>query len=191
MTYGIHQTDDERSEFLERATSEQLEELASIAERYRLSDHHDLVADFFDKYPITKHADSAKLYWLFAIMHDAGLPLSPTDWNTVEKHIQSLGRFGSFRLASDRAFAARFLADFGDKARPAIPALHRALQDPDMRVQIWAHLALAVIEGHWSEHEKAVREIYRQHHSKDEFGEEVGDIGPAASAALEKFRELR
>ena len=103
----------------ERETSRRV---ARVAERYRLSEHHELVSDFLDEYPITDYLESAKLYFLFGVMVDAGFALSPDNWNTVERHIETLGKFGSFRRASERAFAARFLADFGDQARPAIPA---------------------------------------------------------------------
>ena len=43
MKYGIHQTDDERFDFLQRATPIEINELASIAQRLRLNDHNDLV----------------------------------------------------------------------------------------------------------------------------------------------------
>jgi hypothetical protein len=191
MKYGIHQDDVRRAKFLRRATTDELNELAHVAEHYRLSEHHDLIGDFFDAYPITEHPESANLYWLFGIMGDAGLKLSPENWNTVERHIKSLGRFGSFRLASGRVFAAKFLADdFGAEARLAIPALRRALKDEDLRVQVWAHYALAVIEGDWRTHDEAVREIYSQHDKKDEFGCHEDDVGGEAYEALEKLREL-
>jgi hypothetical protein len=149
-----------------------------------------LVGEFFDTYPITEHVESANLYWLFGIMGEAGLKLDFENWNTVERHIKSLGRFGSFRLGSERAFAARFLADFGVQALPAIPALRRALQDEDLRVQVWARYALAVIEGDRETHEEVVREIYSQHDQKDEMGCHRDDVGGEACEALEKFREL-
>jgi hypothetical protein len=190
MKYGIHQTDDQRYEFLQRATSEELEDLARVAERYRLNEHQDLVGAFLDDYPITEYPESAKLYFLFGIMGEAGFPLDPENWNTVERHIKELDMFGSFRLASQRAFAARFLVDFRDKARPAIPALRRALQDEDLRVRVWAHYALAVIEGNRPEHEQAVRKIFSEHDSKDELGCR-DDVGAEAAEVLRKFRQRR
>jgi hypothetical protein len=190
LKYGVHQTDDDHFDFLQRATPDEMEELASVAERYRLSEHHDHVADFFDAYPITEHAESAKLYWLFGLMGDAGLPLSPENWDTVERHIKSLRRFGSFRLASERANAAMLLATFGKEAAPAIPDLRRALHDEDLRVQVRAHFALAVIEGDRFEHEQAVRKIYSQHDKKNEFGSHIEDVGRDAADVLEKFGEM-
>jgi hypothetical protein len=189
LKYGVHQTDDDHFEFLKRATPEEMDELASVAERFRLSEHHDQVADFFDAYPITEHAESAKLYWLFGLMGDAGLPLSPENWDTVERHIDSLRRFGSFRIASERAHAAMLLADFGKDAAQAIPDLRRAVQDEDLRVQVWAHYALAVIEGNCAAHEQAIREIYSRHNKKDPIGCHVDDVGEDAAAALEKLGE--
>jgi hypothetical protein len=191
LKYGIHQTDDQRSKFLNRANSDELDELAAVAERYRLNDHGDLVADFFDAYPITDYPESAKLYWLFGIMGDAGFALSPENWHSVERYVKRLKKYGSFRLASERMFAAKLLADFGESARLAIPDLRRALSDEDLRVQIWAHYALAVIEGNIAEHERAVREIYSQHDEKDELDCHKDDVGGEAAEALEKFHEMR
>lgn len=190
LKYGVYQDDARRSTFLKHATSQELGELSQVAERYRLNEHHELVADFFDAYPITEHPDSAKLYWLFCTINDAGFPLSPDNWNTIENHIRELGRFGTFRLASERAFAARFLADFGRKARAAIPYLRVATRDEDLRVRVWAYYALAVIEGKRAENEKAVRSIYSKHSKKDKDGYHVDDIGSEASEVLKKFRQL-
>lgn len=190
LKYGVHQDDVERGEFLKRMNDEQIEDLARVAERYRLSEHHDLVGSFFDKYPITAYPESAKLYWLFGFMNEAGLRLSPEDWNTVDRHIESLSKFGSFRLASERAHAARFLSEFGEKARPAIPFLRRALVDEDLRVRVWAHFALAMIDGNRPEHEQAIREIYSKHGRRDKAGDHVEDVGSDANAALELFRDM-
>jgi hypothetical protein len=190
LKYGVHQTDDDHFDFLHRATPDEMEELASVAERYRLSEHHDQVADFFDAYPITDHAESAMLYWLFGLMGVAGLPLSTENCDTVERHIAALRRFGSFRLASERANAAMLLAAFGRDATPAIPDLRRALHDEDLRVQVRAHFALAVIEGNRIEHQQTVSKIYSLHNKKNEFGSHIEDVGRDAADVLEKFGEM-
>jgi hypothetical protein len=189
LKYGVHQTDDDHFDFLKRATPEEMDELASVAERFRLSEHHDQVADFFDAYPITEHAVSAKLYSMFGLIGDAGLPLSPVNWDTVERHTESLRGHGSYRLASQRANAARLFAELGKEAVAAIPDFHRALHDEDLRVQVWAHYALALIEGICAAHEQAIREIYSRHNKKEQIGCHVDDVGEAASAALEKLGE--
>ena len=190
LKYGAHQTDDQRYNFLKHASADDMEELASVAERYRLSEHHDLIGDFLDEYPITKHAESAKLYFLFGIMDEAGLRISPENWNSVERHIKALHRFGSFRLASERRNAALFLADFGEDALSAVPDLRQALHDEDLRVQVWAHYALAVIEGNRVEHEQAVREIYAPRDAKDELDCHIDEVGGEAAGVLEKFGEM-
>jgi hypothetical protein len=189
MKYGIYQFDAEIARFLERATAEDLQELASVAKRIRLNDHNELIGDFLDQYPITDNSESANLYFLFGVMDAARLQFISEDWNTVERHVRSLGRFGSFRLASKRAAAAKFLAGFGDQARTAIPALHVALQDEDLRVRVWAHYTLAVLEGNRAQHEDVVRKIFSRHNHKDELGC-YDDVGREANEALEKFREM-
>src|SRR5947208_14175362 len=77
LKYGVHQGDDKRARFLQKILPMQMEELAAEAERYRLSEHHDLVGDFFDKYPINEYAEAAKLYSLFVILDESGLAFSP------------------------------------------------------------------------------------------------------------------
>src|SRR5262249_7140445 len=156
-----------------RATPDEVAELTRIAENYRKNEHADVVGRFFDNYPITDYPESAKLYWLFGLMTEAGLSLEPENSSTVERYIRELGKFGSYRLASEGRFSALFLGDSGEEARPAIPALRRALEDEDFRVRIWAHYALAAIEGNLANHEQAVRAIYLQHASKDKSDELV------------------
>lgn len=190
LKFGIYQFDDDRAEFLERATAEERDILSNVAERYRQSEHHELVAAFLDDWPPDKHPESAKLFWLFAVMSDAGLKIDSPKEETVETHIQALEKFGSVRLASARAFAAEFLADFGAAAKPAIPALKRAQNDEDLRVQIWAHYALAIIEGDRGDHEKAIRRILALHGKKNPNGL-LDEITVTAEAALEKLAELK
>jgi hypothetical protein len=86
--------------------------------------------------------------------------------------------------------AAKFLTDFGEAAKPAIPSLRRALQDEDQRVQVWAHFALAILEGNRAGHIRALRSIMRAHSEKDEFGD-YDEIGMEAEAALEKLRQQK
>jgi hypothetical protein len=169
---------------------EQIEELAAVAERIRRNDHHDLIEEFLDKYEITKYPEAANLYFLLGLMDAADLDFEADDSNTVEKHIESLGKFGSFRLASERMHAAKFLADFGEAAKPVIPSLGRALQDEDQRVQVWAHFALAILEGDRAGHTRALRSIMSAHNKKDEFGD-YDEIGMEADAALAKLSQLK
>ena len=190
LKYGVHQDDVKRGRFVRRIKPEDMEELASVAGRYRINGHRVLVGEFLDNYPMTEYAESAKLYWLFAVMDECGLALSSENWNTVEEHIKSLRRFGSFRLASERANAALLLANFGNEAISAVPYLQQALQDEDLRVRMRAHFALAVIEGNRMEYERAVRRIYAKHNKKDEYGLHIEDVGADADDVLEKFAEL-
>lgn len=191
MKYGIHQTDDERQQFLDHATRSELEELSRVAERIRVNDHNDLIAHFRDKYPMTEYPESANLYFLFGVMDAAGLRWIPDHWNSVHRHITALTRFGSFRLASERMWAARFLAESADNAELAIPHLRRATQDQDLRVRVWAHYALGVLEQRATEHEDAIRRIYQEHNRQDESGDYVDDIGLEAHTALEKLGEMK
>lgn len=190
LKYGIHQTDDQQADFLERMSVTEMNELGRVAERYSREKHAELVSDFFDDFPIDGFSESAKLHALLSIIDHAGFSLSPADWNSLKTHITALNRFGSFRLASERAIAARLIADYGDKGRAAVPALQLALTDHDLRVQVWAHVALARISGDAYAHELAVRAIYAKHDRTDALGCHVDDVGREACAAIEKFRQL-
>jgi len=186
--YGRHQFDHQVGEFLARVTDAEMDELASVAERFRLNGHSVAFNELLDRYPITEHEQSALLYFLFGVIDAAGIEFSDSDWNTVESHMASLQRFGSFRLASERAHAARFLADFGRDATPAIPLLKTACSDEDERVRVWAHYALAKLQGHVQNHESAIREIFSHHAELDEF-DCYDDVGTEANAALELLNE--
>jgi hypothetical protein len=189
MKYGVYQTEDEKAGFLKTATSKQLEELRRVAERLRAGDDNHLVSIFLDRYPITKYEESANLYFLFGVMDAAHLQFLPVDWDTIEGQIKQLERPGPFRIASKRAHAAKALSEFGEKAKKAIPHLQRALEDEDFRVRVWAHYALAVIEGNAKEHQKAVQKVFSEHNALNEFGE-YDFVGSDAIEALELFQEL-
>ena len=184
--FGGYQFDDQIAEFLDRATETEMEELAAIAERFRLNGHSQEFDAFLDQFPITDHEESARLYFLFGLIDAAGIDFSDPNWNTVESHMESLQRFGSFRLASERVHAAKFLADFGNDARAAIPLLQNACFDQDERVRVWAHYALAKIQGGADIHIAAIRNILFSHDGLDEF--DCYDIvGMEAKAALESL----
>ena len=188
MTYGVLQFDDDVDRFLERATEEDLESLARVAECIHLNHHDDLIGSFLDDYPITEYSESANLYFLLGVIDAADVSPEDDSWNTVENRINSLQKHGSFRLASERMWAARFLADFGADAMVSIPHLERALEDDDQRVQVWAHYALAILKGERYKHEQAIRAILAQHSVRDEM-DLLDDVGSEAEAALEKLAE--
>jgi hypothetical protein len=187
MKYGANQYGYQVDQFIQFATEEDLERLAAIGERIRLNQHTDKIDDFLDKYPITEYQEAANLYFLLGLIDAAGIDLEDETWNSVEKHISSLCHFGSLRLASKRMWAARFLADFGEQARSAIPYLRTSLKDEDLRVRVWAHYALAVIEGQREEHERAVRQIFSEHNQKDQLGC-YDEVGMEALGALDQFK---
>ncbi len=190
LKYGRYQFDNEVADFLDRATEDDLESLARVAARITKEDG-ELIGRFLDEYEITDYEESAKLHFLFGLIDAADVaPEVPEEtWNNVESHIESLQKFGSYRLASERMWAARWLADFEGEAWPAVPYLQEALNDEDLRVRVWAHYALAIIVGNRHEHEEAIRAILAAHDERDEFGP-VTDIGMEAEAALEQFDEL-
>ncbi|MBX9681475.1 MAG: hypothetical protein K2X38_22190 [Gemmataceae bacterium] len=99
LKYGFHRSDSEREKRKRRLTEEDLDVLAATAERYRLSDLHDEIGDFFDKFSISEYSEAAKLYWLFGLMDELGLQFSPEI--NVDTWINMLQRYGSFRLAGE------------------------------------------------------------------------------------------
>ncbi|TWT33604.1 hypothetical protein KOR34_34360 [Posidoniimonas corsicana] len=185
--FGIHQSDAQVDAFLADATPAQMEELAGIAERLRCGGHLSELMSYLDQRPIDEYAESAQLYFLLGVLDTAGLKFEPPDWNSVESHVRSLQRFGSFRLASERMHAAQFLAEMGQAAAPAIPLLGAACSDEDERVQVWAHFPLARLVGDDESHSRAIRQILSKHGQVDEFGD-LDEIGEEASEALEQLQ---
>ena len=188
MKYGVHQFEGDVFSFVQNATESDMEELARVAELVRLNHHEDLIGRFLDEYPITDFAESANLYFLFGVIDAADVAPDDDSWNSVDAHIESLQRHGSYRLASGRMWAARFLADFGPEARAAIPHLSQALQDEDHRVRVWAHFSLAVIVGRREEHADAIRAILASHNVRDGFNL-LDEVGSEAEAALARLAE--
>lgn len=73
MKYGRYQFDDDIFKFLDRATAEQMEELASVAERVLLQEDYPRVMAFLDEHPITESEEAARLYFLFGVLDFADL----------------------------------------------------------------------------------------------------------------------
>lgn len=182
--YGIYRSDCLIGDFLDKATDFELAELRAIAERYRLNGHPRMVDNFLDEFPITEHEQSAQLYHLFGVIDAAGFDISEPNWDTLEHRMESLQQFGSYRLASERMWAARFLPDFGDDAKKAIPLLKIACSDEDERVQVWAHYALVKLEGNRDIHIESIRKIFFAHDELDDL-DMYDEVGSEAEAALE------
>ena len=140
--YAAFETDDELDAFLENITQEQRNELQETLEKFINEEHQVEFDAFLDEYSICDYKQSSQLYFLFQTIDYAGIDVEGPEWNTVEKHMEALNRFGSFRLASARMHSAKFLADFGKDADPAIPLLEKALSDNDHRVRVWSNYAL-------------------------------------------------
>jgi hypothetical protein len=69
MRYGSKcQWDHEIFEFLDNASEEEMDELATIAERVLLNDDFPRVHAFLNEYPIDKWNESACLYGLFGAL---------------------------------------------------------------------------------------------------------------------------
>ena len=71
--YGIHQSESDIWEFLDNAPPNDMEVLASTAERVRLTNHSEIFYEWMKKFPLHKHPESAMIYWLFALLAHAGL----------------------------------------------------------------------------------------------------------------------
>jgi len=73
MAYGRYQFDDDIFAFLDRAAQEQMDELASVAERVLIQDDYPRVMAFLDEHPITESEEAARLYFLFGVLDYADL----------------------------------------------------------------------------------------------------------------------
>ncbi|MCI0639926.1 MAG: hypothetical protein L0Y72_19305 [Gemmataceae bacterium] len=66
-------TERDAFDYLDRATPQQMEELAGIAARVLANDDYPVVMAFVDEYPLTENQESAKLYFFFGALDHAGL----------------------------------------------------------------------------------------------------------------------
>ncbi len=190
--YGRFQFYADIDKFLESASDSEMAELTEVAERYGSSQHDEQLQAFLDHYPITDYEQSAELYFLFLVIDAAGIEFETADCDNVEHHMESLKRFGSTRLASERMHAAKFLADFGTDANPAIPLLLQACTDEDHRVRVWANYALLRIDSNHDEFMKDIRSYLGDANSevRTEAAAALGAIGPSASMAIPDLVEL-
>jgi hypothetical protein len=159
LRYGIHQFDDDVATFLASATDAALSELRDVKDKINREAHGREIDGFIDLYPITRHPETAKLYFLLALLDAVASDESDEEWNSVDQHMAELQQHGSYRLASERMWAARFLGELGSDARRAIPLLQSSLRDEDIRVRVWAHFALAMIEGDAQAHKTELERI--------------------------------
>jgi hypothetical protein len=191
--WGAVSSDFERYALAERAQADpkNMEELRTLAKQFT-PELQKIAGEWMDREPITESHETAKFYFTGLLLDELDLLASDRDWNTVENQIANLGKFGSYRLASGRMWAARYLADFGAQAKAALSALSKALSDEDARVRVWAHYALAILEGDEEAHAAAIRSILAQHGEKDGEGDYIDEVGMEAEAALEElYRRLK
>lgn len=195
--WGAVNSDSERYELADRAEADEaaLEELRNFAASWTDAERETLDA-WLDESPITESYEGAKFYFATGLVAELDLwPGSESKGpeETVDQHIKALGKHGSLRLASERMWAARFLLDYGDAARKAIPALTQALGDDDTRVRIWAHCALAMLEGDVEPRRFAIALILDQHSEEDEYGckDEIGTEAEEALKELSRSPEER
>lgn len=73
MRYGRHQFDDAIFDFLAHATTDEMDELAALAERVLLNNDYPRVNSFLDDHPITDSEEAARLYFMFGVMDYAEL----------------------------------------------------------------------------------------------------------------------
>lgn len=73
MKYGRYQFEQEIFQFLEHATSDEMEELAMTAERVLANNHYPEVNRFLDRYDLTVYREAANLYFLFGVLDYADL----------------------------------------------------------------------------------------------------------------------
>jgi hypothetical protein len=66
-------SNEETLTYLNEASAEQFKHLAVIARCVLVHDHYPEVGKFLERYPVSQHPESAKLYYFFAALDQAGL----------------------------------------------------------------------------------------------------------------------
>jgi len=179
--WGCQTSDSERYELGVRAEAdpEALKELESLVRDWTEEDGKTF-EDWLDR-ENPWSTEAAKFYFTFMLIDEIGLRVDtgrPRD--PVDDYIKELQDFGSVRKDNVRAIAARMLPSKGAAARRAIPELRQALEDPFGPVRVWAHCALALIEGDVESHRQAL----------ETFGARSSSDAEAASEAKYALEEL-
>tara|TARA_R110002073_G_scaffold172563_13_gene329819 strand:+ start:8705 stop:9505 length:801 start_codon:yes stop_codon:yes gene_type:complete len=145
-----------------------------------------------DREPITESEETSAFYFATGVLDELDLLQTDEDRNTVNSHIEALTKFGSYRLASERMHAAKFLADFGDHASSAIEPLRTALDDEDHRVRVWAHYAIYKIGGGDQAHIESIRDYLHDadNEVRTEAAPALGRIGPDAVCGIPVLVDL-
>ncbi len=188
--FGIHQFAEQIDNFLSNISKSDLAELTSVAKQIKLNGNIDDINAFLDQHPIDQFEETALIFYLIGLLDAAGLSFEKDDWNTVGSHMSNLQKFGSYRIASERMHAARFLAEFGFTAKPAIPLLETACFDEDERVQVWARYALIKLnQSDQDLHLPFIKSVFSRHDQQDDL-DCYDSVGTQAYAALSKLGEI-
>jgi hypothetical protein len=159
-----------------------IQELQSVATAW--SDHHgNILDDWFDAAPCDDR-DVGQFSFLLELLDELDLMPDREPPELAERCLAQLARFGSYRRASGRMFAAWQLMHCDHAVDHAVPALRAALRDEDYRVRVWAHCSLAILEGNVDIHRRAI-EFIRAERGADARGL-VGNFAESALRELEK-----
>jgi len=175
-------TDESKSERLQRAEGDEaaMEELELAAQRWSL-EHRVAFQDWRESEDHPSAASRLYDYFLsFLVELEIGPDERPSDW--VGMWIEWLSAFGSQLKAARRWQAAESLADYGPNGMRAIPALREALVDEHLLVRVWAHYALARLDGDLQWHRTAI-ELIGQIHGPDD-----PHVSGAVRRALQRLR---
>lgn len=180
--WGAIRGDEERYALADRAESspEAMREIEEFCAAWG-PEHANALERWLDRVSITDNETAARFSYTFLLIDelDLELPRLRDGRDRVDVLLEELDGFGSERKDSLRMWAARSLPKYGDDATRAVPRLFLCLADPDLRVRIWAHAALARLEGDEAGHTAAIAELGRS--SAD------GGIAREAEEALEEL----
>ena len=183
---GTLQFDDQVQQFIDDLGDNDFSELRQIADTIRVNRHLDFINSFIDEYPMKAHEGSARLYFFVNLLTSLGLELEESRQVDLQALIAELSLNGNEKDAVNRMWAVRRIAelDIDSDTELALPCLNQALSDPDLRVRVWAHYAIARITGEKHGHLRAIEAIYDQHSTRDCL-DLLDEIGAEAEAALE------
>jgi hypothetical protein len=143
------------------ANPEALKELEEFPKLWT-EEHEDAFVEWQDREPITVSQESSRFGLFFALLDTLGVSMIPKGRDWVAHLMSDLAKPGGDTRAVRRMHAARDLPDHGPEAKRAVPLLKKALADEGAQVQIWAHVALSLIEGDLDTHREAIRRIARE-----------------------------
>ena len=180
---GIITSDSERYEHADKILDNPTlyNELRSMLNAWTEEDQ-DIYEEWADRESLTTCDELAYYYFTFMLADEIGISTQTIEYDTLDILLKDLSKYGSYKRASNRMHAAKFLGFKGQEAEEALSILEKMLLDEDYRVRVWVNFAIATITGEYAKYKHTIQRL-----AEDKGDEDEGWVRLEAEAALEEL----